>query len=76
MKDLTLNQISFSLESEKPFFYTKLGIQQLNIKNVAMRRVVLGSNFERAGGGASPVMMPLMKNTFEQLTEKRFSEIS
>ena len=43
----------------------------MNIKNVAMRRVVLGSSFERAGGGESPVMMPLMKNTFEQLTEKK-----
>ena len=41
-----------------------------------MRRVILGSNFERAGGGESPAMKPLMKNTFEQLTEKRFSEIS
>ncbi len=35
-----------------------------------MRRVILGSNFERAGGGESPVMKPLMKNTLEQLTEK------
>ncbi len=36
-----------------------------------MRRVVLGSNFERAGGGESPAMKPLMKNTLEQLTEKK-----
>ena len=35
-----------------------------------MRRVILGSNFERAGGGESPAMKPLMKNTLEQLTEK------
>jgi len=37
-----------------------------------MRRVVLGSNFERASDGESLAMKPLMKNTLEQLTEKRF----
>ena len=35
-----------------------------------MRRVILGSNYERAGGGESPATTPIMKNTFEQLTQK------
>ena len=30
----------------------------------------MGSNYERVGYGESPTMKPLMKNTFEQLTEK------
>ena len=34
------------------------------------RRVTLGSNYERAGDGESPVVKPLVKNTSEQLTEK------
>ena len=37
-----------------------------------MRRVVLGSNFERASDGESLAMKPLMKNTLEQLTEKYY----
>ncbi len=38
-----------------------------------IKRVILGSNYERAGGGVSPAMKPLMKNTLEQLTEKILS---
>ena len=36
-----------------------------------MRRVVLGSSFERASDGESLAMKPLMKNTLEQLTERK-----
>ncbi len=39
--------------------------------NAMMRRVTLGSSYERVGDGASPTMKPRMKNTSEQLTEKQ-----
>jgi hypothetical protein len=38
-----------------------------------MRRVILGSSFERVGYGESPTTKPLMKNTSEQLTEKHIA---